>query len=40
MYQDFEVLALELKLLKTDWLVTGTYKPSSLNDITSTSEIK
>ena len=34
-----EVLALELKLSKTNWLIAGTYKLSSLGDIT-LSEIK
>ena len=37
--QDFEILALELKLLKTNWLIVGTYKPPSLSDITFTSEV-
>ena len=40
MRQDFEILALELKLSKTNWLIIGTYKPLSLSDITFTSEIK
>ena len=40
MCKDFEILALELKLSKTNWLVIGTYKPPPLNDITITSEIK
>ena len=40
MCKDFEILALELKLSKTNWLVIGTYKPSPLSDITITSEIK
>ena len=31
MRQDFEILALELKLLKTNWLIIGTYKPPSLS---------
>ena len=39
MRQDFEILALELKLSKTNWLIIGTYKPPSLSDITFTSEI-
>ena len=38
--QDFEILALELKLWKTNWLIIGTYKHPSLNNITFTSEIK
>ena len=37
--QDVEILVLELKLSKTDWLVIGIYKPSSLSDIVFTSEI-
>ena len=37
--QDLEILVLELKLSKTNWLVVGTYKPPSLNDIAFTSEI-
>ena len=40
MCKDFEILALELKLSKTNWLVIGTYKPPPLSDITITSEIK
>ena len=36
MRQDFEIL----KLLKTNWLIIGTNKPTSLSDITCTSEIK
>ena len=40
MCQDLEILALELKLSKTNWLIIGTYKPPSLRDITFTSEIK
>ena len=40
MRQDFEILALELKVLKTNWLVIGTYKPPSLSDITFIPEIK
>ena len=40
MRQDFEILALELKLWKTNWLIIGTYKHPSLNNITFTSEIK
>ena len=40
MYQVVEILVLELKLSKTNWLVIGTYKPPSLNDITLTSEIR
>ena len=34
MRQDFEILALELKLSKTNWLIIGTYKSPSLRDIT------
>ena len=37
---DSEILALELKLSKTNWLIIGFYKPPSLIDITFTSEIK
>ena len=33
MRQDFEILAIELKLLKSNWLIIGTYKPSSLSGI-------
>ena len=40
MRQDFEILALELKLSRTNWLIIGTYKPPSLSDIAFTSEIK
>ena len=40
MPQDLEILVLELKLSKTNWLVIGTYKPPSLSDITFTSEIR
>ena len=40
MRQDFKILALELKLSKTNWLIIGTYKLPSLSDITFTSEIK
>ena len=40
MRQNFEILALELKLQKTGWLIVGTYKSPSLSDITFTSEIK
>ena len=40
MRQDFEILALELKLPKTSYLIIGTYKLPSLCDITFTSEIK
>ena len=40
MPQDFEILILELKLSKTNWLVIGTYKPPSLSDIIFTSEIR
>ena len=37
--QDLEILVLESKLSKTNWLVIGTYKPPSLSDIAFTSEI-
>ena len=37
--QNLEILVLDLKLSKTNWLVIGTYKPSSLSDIAFTSEI-
>ena len=40
MRQDFKILALELKLSKTNWLIFGTYKSPSLSDITFTSKIK
>ena len=40
MCHDFEILALELKLLKTNWLIIGTYKRPSLSDIIFTIEIK
>ena len=40
MRQDFEILALELKLSETNWLIIDTYKPPSLSDITFTSKIK
>ena len=40
MRQDFEILTLESKLSKTNWLIIGTCKPPSLSDITFTSEIK
>ena len=36
--QNLEILVLNLKLSKTNWLVIGTYKPS-LSDIAFTSEI-
>ena len=39
MCQDLQILVLELKLSKTDWLVIDTYKPASLSDIAFTSEI-
>ena len=39
-HQDFEILALELKLSKTNWLVIGIYKPPSLSNIAFTSEIR
>ena len=31
--QDLEILVLELKLSKTNWLVIGAYKPPSQSDI-------
>ena len=37
--QDLEILVLELKLSRTNWLVIGIYKPPSLSDIVFTSEI-
>ena len=37
--QDLEILVLESKLSKTNWLFIGTYKPPSLSDIAFTSEI-
>ena len=37
--QDLEILVLEFKLYKTNWLVIGIYKPPSLSDIVFTSEI-
>ena len=40
MRQDFEILALELKVSKTNWLIIGTYKLPSLINNTFTSEIK
>ena len=40
MHPDFEILALELKLSKTNRLIISTYKPSSLSGITLTSQIK
>ena len=40
MPQDLEILILELKLSKTNWLVIGTYKPPSLSDNIFTSEIR
>ena len=40
MRQDFEILALELKFLKTNWLIISTLKSPSLGDITFTSKIK
>ena len=39
MRQDLEILVLELKLPKTNWLVIGTYKPPSLSNIVFTSKI-
>ena len=39
MCQDPEILVLEMKLSKINWLIIGTYKPSSLNNFTFTSEI-
>ena len=38
MCQDLQILVLEQKLSKTDWLVIHTYKPPSLSDIAFTSE--
>ena len=40
MRQDFEILTLELKFSKTNWLIISTNKPPSLGDITFTSKIK
>ena len=40
MHQDLEILVLELKLSKTNWLVIGTYKFPSLSDIIFTLEIR
>ena len=40
MHPDFEILALELKLSKTNRLIIGTYKPPSLSGITLASQIK
>ena len=40
MPKDLEILILELKLSKTNWLVIGTYKPPSLSDIIFKSEIR
>ena len=40
MPQDLEILILELKLWKINWQVIGTYKPPSLSDIVSSSEIR
>ena len=37
--QDLVILASELKLSKTNWLVIGTYEPPSLSDIAFTAEI-
>ena len=37
--QNLEILVLELKPSKTNWLAIGTYKPPSLSDIAFTSEI-
>ena len=39
MRQDFEILALKLKISKTNRLIISTYKPPSLN-VTFSSEIK
>ena len=39
MRQDLEIIVLDLKLSKTNWLVIGTYKLPSLSNITFTSEI-
>ena len=38
MCQDLEILVLELKIYKTNWLVIGNYKPPSLSDIVFTPE--
>ena len=38
MRQDLDILLLEFKLSKTNWLVTGTYKPPLLSDSQITSE--
>ena len=38
--QHLEILVLDLKLSKTNWLVIGPYKPPSLSDIAFTSEIR
>ena len=40
MPQDLEILVLELNIFKTLWLIIGTNKSPSLNDMTLTSEIK
>ena len=40
MRQDFEILTLELKFSKTNWVIISNHKPSSLSDITCTSKIK
>ena len=39
MRQGLEILLLELKISKTNWLVIGTYKPPSLSDNAFTSKI-
>ena len=39
MHQDLEIIVLDLKLSKTNWLVIGTYKLPSLSNITFASEI-
>ena len=39
MVQDLEILVLEFKLSKTNWLVLGTYKPPSLSENAFTSQI-
>ena len=39
MSQDFEILAFEVKISKTNWLIIGTYKPPSLSDNVFTPEL-
>ena len=39
-FQEVFLVALELKLSKTNWLIVGTDKPPSLSNITFTSEIE